>query len=131
MDSESVTSYRLPAWTAPLAAAVGVVAVALALIAFGAWWAALPVGAALGLMLRGWAVPALGGAAGLVGWTVPLAISALTAPVGRMAVVIGGVLGVGGTTGGVVALTATLLLGTLLGLAGSWVGASVRRLVSD
>jgi hypothetical protein len=114
-----------------VAAAAGAVMIALALIAAGAWWAALPVGGALGLVLRGWAVPALAGAAGLVGWGIPLAVSALSAPVGPMAVVIGGVLGVRGAAGGVAALAATLLLGTLLGLAGAWVGASIRRLVSE
>jgi hypothetical protein len=115
----------------PAAVLIGA-AVAAALTAFllghGLWWAALPLGAALGLWLGRWWLLPLAAASGLVGWGAPLLVLALSAPVGGAAAVVGAVLGAPPAASGAVALILTLLIGMLLALVGAWLGVAARRL---
>jgi len=97
----------------------------------GLWWMPLPVGLVVGLILRGGrAIVAVTALAAALGWGLPLAARALSAPVGKTASVVAGILGLGAGNGaGAVVVVVTLVLAALLGLAGAWVGAALRRLV--
>jgi hypothetical protein len=117
----------LRGWPALAALLAAGTIVALTLLA-GDWWVAAPAGFILGILTRGLLAPVLAGAAGLLGWGIPLAAMAMQAPVGRAAVAIGAILGAPDPLRGAVAVVLTLLIGALLGLAGSWAGVSLRRL---
>ncbi len=114
-----------------LAALVTVVGVAVvwAGATVGLWWAPLLVGFVIGIILRGGqAIVATTGLAAILGWALPLAWQALQSPIGTVATVVAGILGLGATSGPIV-IVVTLVLALLLGLAGAWVGAALRRLI--
>ncbi len=113
---------------AALVTVVGV-AVVWAAAVDGLWWAPLLAGFVIGVILRGGRVIVV--TAGLVvvlGWALPLAWQALHNPIGKVAMVVAGILGLN-TTSGPVVIVVTLVLALLLGLAGAWVGAALRRLI--
>jgi len=113
---------------APLMCVLGI-AVVWAAAGGGLWWMPLPVGLVVGLILRGGrAIVAVTALAAALGWGLPLAARSLSAPVGKTASVVAGILGLGAGAG-VVVVVVTLVLAALLGLAGAWVGAALRRLV--
>lgn len=112
-------------WLAGLEIAAGVAAVAVA-EADGLWWVTLVCGGLLGLLVRGWRSVVGALLVGALGWGIPLLWRARTEPVGAVAEVLGGLLGVPGA----VALAITLLVGVLLALAGAWVGITTRRVLS-
>jgi hypothetical protein len=111
-----------------LAVLVGATIVGLTLFV-NDWWVAALVGFILATLARGPRVPLMAAAAGLLGWGVPLAVMATHAPVGAAATGIGAILGAPDPVRGAVAVVATLAIGVLLAVAGSWVGASLRRLM--
>jgi hypothetical protein len=95
----------------------------------GLWWVPLLVGFVIGIILRGGRViVAAAGLAAILGWALPLAWQALYSPVGTVATVVAGILGLG-TANGSIVIVVTFALALLLGLAGAWVGAALRRLI--
>jgi len=95
----------------------------------GLWWAPLLTGFVIGVILRGGrAIVAAAGLVAVLGWALPLAWQALHSPIGKVAAVVAGILGLS-TTSGPVVIVVTLVLALLLGLAGAWVGAALRRLI--
>lgn len=112
----------LAVWAGVLAGVIVVVVTE----AEGLWWMALVCGLLIGLLVRGWRAAVGGLLIGGLGWGIPLLWQARTEPVGLVAGVLGGLLGVGPAA----ALAVTLLVGVLLALAGAWVGIAARRLVS-
>ena len=98
----------------------------------GWWWVTPIVGLLIGLLIRP-ALPALmtSLAAGGLGWGLPVALLAFTAPVGRLARAIDalfdGLIGLPTTGGGLIILL-TVLLGGVLSLVGTWVAIAARRL---
>lgn len=111
-----------------VAAVVGLVVIGVA-NAFGLWWVTMLVGLLIGLLVRG-AVPGVivAGLPAALGWGLPLAWQALSVPIGRVADVVGGILGFGTGSGGAT-IIATLILALLLSLSGLWLGAALRRLI--
>lgn len=113
---------------AALVTVVGV-AVVWAAAVDGLWWAPLLAGFVIGVILRGArAIVTTAGLVAVLGWALPLARQALHSPIGKVATVVAGILGLG-TTRGPVVIVVTLALALLLGLAGAWVGAALRRLI--
>jgi hypothetical protein len=113
---------------AALVTVVGV-AVVWAAAVDGLWWAPLLAGFVIGVILRGArAIVTTAGLVAVLGWALPLAWQALHSPIGKVATVAAGILGLG-TTRGPVVIVVTLALALLLGLAGAWVGAALRRLI--
>jgi len=102
--------------------------VALTGVLFGAWWApfavTLPLGAVIGRAR--FAVPA-GAAIGLLSWLVPLAGAHARYGLGPTAGSLAAIMGFGHA--GAVPVVLTLLVGTLLGLTGAWLGSAMRMLV--
>jgi len=113
---------------AALVTAVGV-AVVWAAAVDGLWWAPLLAGFVIGVILWGGrAIVPTAGLVAVLGWALPLAWQALHSPIGKVATVVAGILGLG-TTRGPVVIVVTLVLALLLGLAGAWAGAALRRLI--
>lgn len=101
----------------------GALAVAAGTAAFG-WWAVPVVGLAVGWFGAALSHPLLAGAAsGFLGWAALLTLAAVRAPVGELAGMMGGILGVPGA--GFLALT-LVFPGLLAGTAAS-LGSSLRR----
>lgn len=100
-----------------LAALLGVI--------WGGWWAPFVVGLALGAEQRRArvAVPA-GAGIGLLSWAVPLAVGQVRYELGPTATSLAAIMGFGHA--GVVPVILTLVVGTLLGLTGAWLGSAVR-----
>jgi hypothetical protein len=94
----------------------------------GGWWVTFLVGLAIGMALPRRAL-ALAGAVGALGWGLPLALLALSAPVGGVAGAVAGLVGLPAAIGALVVILATLLVGCLLSVVGAWVGLTGRRLL--
>jgi hypothetical protein len=102
-------------------------AVSLAGVYLGAWWLAFPAGVAMGALLPRARMGIPGGAvAGLVGWAVPLIADQAQYGLAPTMTSLAAVMGFNGAA--LIPLVLTLLLGTLLGLTGAWVGAAARAL---
>jgi len=100
----------------------------LALLA-GWWWVTVLTGLLIGLFFR----PAGGGflaslLAGGLGWGLPLALLALSAPVKSLASTVESVVGYS-STDGVVIIVLTIVLGGVLSIVGTWVGVAGRQVV--
>lgn len=110
---------------------IGPVVIGVALVwlcnAFGFWWATLVLGLLVGLLLRG--KDAFGAAAliGGLGWNLPLLLQALHAPVGQVAATVAILIGLG-SSGGLLVILLTVLLGVLLCVVGTWLGVALRGL---
>ena len=102
---------------------------ALAGVLLGAWWAAFPVCAVLGAADRRAriAIPA-GLAIGLASWLVPLAVANVRYGVGPAASALAAIMGFGHQ--GALPVVLTLLVGTLLGGTGAWLGNAARGVVA-
>lgn len=102
--------------------------VALAGVLLGFWWMPFLIGVAFGAQERRArvAVPA-GGAIGLVAWLIPLAVAHERYGLGPTARSLAAIMGFGHE--GVIPVVLTLLVGTLLGLTGAWLGSAGRTLV--
>jgi hypothetical protein len=111
-------------------AAVALVGAVLAVAAMyvGAWWAPFVVGLAIGVFgpRARFAIP-LGGLVGLLAWTVPLVVVHEQYGLGPTARAIAAIMGLTGASDLPVALT--ILVGTLLGASGAWLGSAARSLV--
>jgi len=92
------------------------------------WWLTACVGLALGLLLRStWLALGSSFVVSGLGWGLPLARLAASAPAGRVALAVESVIGLT-STGGLVIILITILLGCLLSLLGTWVGIAVKGL---
>ena len=106
----------------------GIVAIAGVLV--GLWWAPFVVGLALGIVVgRGRIGVPTGAAIGLLAWLAPLAIAHESYGLGLTATSLAAIMGFDHQPA--VPLALTLLLGTLLGLTGAWLGASSRGVVTS
>jgi hypothetical protein len=97
----------------------------LAGVLLGLWWAPFPVGVALGAIARRAriTIPA-GAASGLLAWTVPLLVSNVRYGLGPTAQSIAAIMGFGHQAA--IPLALSIVLGTLLGAAGAWLGSAGR-----
>jgi hypothetical protein len=93
----------------------------------GAWWAPFTVGIALGIVepRARFAIPA-GTMIGLAGWGLPLAAAQARFGLGPTTQSLATIMGFAHQAAVPVALT--LLVGTLLGLTGAWLGSAARSL---
>jgi hypothetical protein len=117
---------RIPRASALAAAIVAGIVVVWAANHLGLWWVTALVGVALGLGFRG--TLKILGATSLVAvaaWGLDLAYQAIAQPLGAAATVVAGIMGFG--RAGVIVVVLALVFAWLLGAAGAWVGASVRR----
>jgi len=108
-------------------AAVAVLSVVM--MATGGWWAPFVFGLAIGLLAvaRARIAIPLGAAAGLIAWGVPLVVDQASFGIGPAASALAAILGFGRR--GVLGVVLTLLIGSLLGLTGAWLGSAVRAAV--
>ena len=102
---------------------------ALAGVLLGAWWAPFPVCLLLGAIGRRArvALPA-GLLIGLAAWLIPLAVENVRYGVAATASSLAAIMGFGHQ--GVLPGVLTLLVGTLLGGTGAWLGSAARSVVS-
>jgi hypothetical protein len=103
---------------------------ALAGVLFGFWWAPFPVGIAAGAVLpRARTAIPISGAIGLVSWLVPLAATHVRYGLGPTASSLAAIMGFDHVAA--VPITLTLVVGTLLGLTGAWLGSAARSVVAS
>lgn len=101
--------------------------VALTGVLFGFWWAPFPASIPLALVgPRARATVPAGALVGLVAWLVPLVVGQVRYGLGPTAGSLAAVMGFGHV--GAVAIILTLVVGTLLGLTGAWLGSAGRGL---
>jgi hypothetical protein len=102
---------------------------ALAGVLLGAWWAPFVVGLVLGGFARRAriAIPA-GAAIGLLSWALPLAVEHGRYGLAPAAQSLAAIMGFGHQ--GAVPVVLTLLVGTLLGLTGAWLGSAALGVVA-
>ena len=103
-------------------------AISVAALYLGAWWVPFPVGLLLGLLVprARFSIPA-GAAVGFVAWTVPLVGEQVQYGLRPAASSIAAIMGLTGAADLPVALT--ILVGTLLGASGGWLGSAARTVV--
>ena len=116
-----------PATVKALAAVILAAIVAIAGVLFGAWWAPFVAGLAIGFVRppARFAVPA-GAAVGLLAWALPLAALQVEYGAGSAASSLAAIMGFGHQ--GAIPIVLTLVVGTLLGLTGAWLGSAARTL---
>lgn len=94
----------------------------------GWWWLTPAVGLLIGLFFRPGGLSLLVSLwAGCLGWGLPLAVLAINEPVKSVASIIESVVGFS-STGGVLIIVLTIVLGCVLSTAGTWVGLASRRI---
>jgi len=110
-------------YTAILVAALG----SLALVLLGFWWAPFAVGLVAGAAIARprLTVPAAA-AIGLVSWALPLAVAHSRYGLGPTASALAAIMGFAGKAG--VPVVLTLVVATLLGATGAWLGSAARGL---
>ena len=100
--------------------------VALTGVLFGFWWAPFPVGLAVGaVMPRARTATPSAAAIGLLSWLIPLAAGHVRYGLGPTATSLGAIMGFDHLAA--LPLILTLLVGTLLGRAGGWLGNASRH----
>lgn len=67
--------------------------------------------------------------AGIMGWGLQLIVISVKDPILPLAKLLGGILGVPGAAGAVVAFVLPLIVGGLLALSGAWIISSIRNLL--
>jgi hypothetical protein len=102
-------------------------AISLLGILLSAWWLTFLAGVAAGALLTRprWAIPA-GALTGLIAWTVPLVYAQVEFGLRDTSLSLAAIMGFNGAA--TIPLTLTLLVGSLLGLTGAWLGAAARGL---
>ena len=100
----------------------------LAGVMVGAWWMPFAGGLVIGVVQpkARFAIPA-GGVVGLLGWAVPLGVLQVQFGAGAAANSLAAIMGFGHQ--GAIPVTLTLVVGTLLGLTGAWLGSAGRTVV--
>ncbi len=102
--------------------------VSVAAMYVGAWWMPFVAGLAIGVFgpRARFGIP-IGAVVGLGAWTVPLLVAHAQFGLGPTATAIAAIMGLTGAADLPVALT--VLVGTLLGASGAWLGFAARGLV--
>lgn len=97
-------------------------------VLLGAWWAPFPLGVAFGVMQpRGRIALPAGALIGLVAWLFPLLSLQSSYRLGPAAESLAAIMGLGHQAA--IPVILTLLVGTLLGLTGAWLGSAGRTLI--
>ena len=110
-----------------LRAVILLVVLALSAVAFisGAWWAPFVAGIAIGAVSdRARTAIPVGAAVGLLAWGAPLVYEQVQYGLGPTASSLAAIMGFGHE--GAIPMVLTLLVGTLLGLTGAWLGSAAR-----
>jgi hypothetical protein len=109
-------------------AAVVCLVLATAGVLLGVWWAPFAFGFAFGVVQpRARIALPVGAAIGFVGWLFPLAAMDARSGLGPAAESLAAILGAGHQAA--IPVILTLLIGTLLGLTGAWLGSAGRTLL--
>ncbi len=104
--------------------------VSLAGMFLGLWWVTFATGVAIGLALpKTWTALVAGAISGLVAWSEPLIEANAQYGLGPTSLSIAAIMGVNGAA--LIPIALTVVVGVLLGLAGSWLGAAIRGLALD
>jgi len=91
----------------------------------GWWWVTFATGIAIGLALpRMWTALVAGSISGLVAWSEPLIESNARYGLGPTSLSIAAIMGANGAA--LIPIALTVIVGVLLGLTGSWLGAAIR-----
>ena len=104
-------------------------AISVAGVLFGAWWAPFTIGVLVGVLGRParLAVP-VGGAIGLLAWALPLGLMHVRYGLGPAADSFASIMGFAHESA--IPVVLTLLVGLLLGLSGAWLGSAVKRIAA-
>jgi hypothetical protein len=98
-------------------------------VLLGFWWVPFPVGLALGAVnLRARSAVPIGAGIGLLAWAIPLLVAHGRYGLGPTAQALAAIMGFGHQ--GLVPVVLTLLVGTLLGVSGAWLGSAARQVVA-
>ncbi|TMG27490.1 MAG: hypothetical protein E6H97_06560 [Chloroflexi bacterium] len=104
--------------------------VSLAGMFLGLWWVTFATGVAIGLALpKTWTALVAGAISGLVAWSEPLIEANAQYGLGPTSLSIAAIMGVNGAA--LIPIALTVVVGVLLGLAGSWLGAAIRGVALD
>src|SRR2546430_9835858 len=99
--------------------------VSLAGMFLGLWWVTFATGVAIGLALpKTWTALVAGAISGLVAWSEPLIEANAQYGLGPTSLSIAAIMGVNGAA--LIPIALTVVVGVLLGLAGSWLGGAAR-----
>jgi len=109
---------------------VGGILLSLAGMFLGLWWVTFATGVAIGLALpKTWTALVAGAISGLVAWSEPLIEANAQYGLGPTSLSIAAIMGVNGAA--LIPIALTVVVGVLLGLAGSWLGAAIRGVALD
>ena len=104
---------------------VGGILLSLSGMFLGLWWVTFATGVAIGLALpRTWTALVAGAISGLAAWSEPLIEANAQYGLGPTSLSIAAIMGVNGAA--LIPIALTVVVGVLLGLAGSWLGAERR-----
>jgi hypothetical protein len=104
---------------------LGGIVLSLAGMFLGWWWVTFGTGIAIGLALsRTWTALVAGAISGLVAWSEPLIEANAQYGLGPTSLSIAAIMGVNDAA--LIPIALTVVVGVLLGLTGSWLGAAIR-----
>jgi len=104
---------------------VGGIVLSLSGMFLGWWWVTFATGIVIGLALpRTWTALVAGAISGLVAWSEPLIEANAQYGLGPTSLSIAAIMGANGAA--LVPIALTVIVGGLLGLTGSWLGAAIR-----
>ncbi len=104
---------------------VGGIVLSLSGMFLGWWWVTFATGVVIGLALpRTWTALVAGAISGLVAWTEPLIEANAQYGLGPTSLSIAAIMGANGAA--LIPIALTVIVGGLLGLTGSWLGAAIR-----
>ena len=104
---------------------VGGILLSLSGMFLGLWWVTFATGVVIGLALpRTWTALVAGAISGLVAWSEPLIEANAQYGLGPTSLSIAAIMGANGAA--LIPIGLTVIVGALLGLAGSWLGAAIR-----
>jgi hypothetical protein len=106
---------------------VGGIVLSLSGMFLGWWWVTFATGVVIGLALpRTWTALTAGAISGLVAWSEPLIEANAQYGLGPTSLSIAAIMGANGAA--LIPIALTVIVGGLLGLTGSWLGAAIRGL---
>jgi len=109
---------------------VGGITLSLAGMFLGVWWVTFATGVAIGLALpKTWTALVAGAVSGLVAWSEPLIEASAQYGLGPTSLSIAAIMGANGAA--LIPIALTVIVGVLLGLTGSWLGATIRGVALD
>ena len=104
---------------------VGGIVLSLSGMFLGWWWVTFATGVVIGLALpRTWTALVAGAISGLVAWSEPLIEANAQFGLGPTSLSIAAIMGANGAA--LIPIALTVVVGGLLGLTGSWLGAAIR-----